>query len=293
MSFSNLIEIPQEEIYHTFLKIFNNYKLNVNITMDQFLTLQKRSSYSPEYSFGWFDQDKLVCLIMNGVRTVNSKLICYGIAGGVIPEYRKRGTLIYRVLYSTFSALEKMSVESYVCEMMRDNLPVIKLIQKLGGKISKNTITYIKKIDEIEIDDNLSDSFHFHHENDLSFISSCSTLGCKTTWQNSFEAINAILPFFFITTVRKEDNIIGYGVINRIQGDITQFIIQEEFRDRGLGNLLLLELINNTDSKSVGFFNVDEKNTSLNKFLTKKGFKIYSKDFEIIKDLHEIYKRIL
>jgi len=284
MDFYNLVEIPQEEIYNTFLETFGDYKVNVKISLEQFLTLQKRSSYSPEFSLGCFENGKLVGFQMNGVRTIHSKLTCYGIAAGYIPGYRNKYKLSYRFLNYNFSTLKKLGIQNYLCEIMRDNLPAVKIVKKLGGVINRNILTYRKKINEIRIDDNDSHDFEFHTENDLSFLSLCAPIQDEASWQNSFDAINAILEDFFITTIRKDGNIIGYGVINKLQGDIPQFVIQEEFRDRGLGNLLLSKLINNTDSEYIGAFNVDENDAYLNKFFTGAGFEIYSKSYELIKE---------
>lgn len=284
MIFCNLTQIPQNQIYNTFLKVFCDYKVSVQISYNQFLSLQKRSRYSPEFSYGCLDEDNsLVGLAINGVGNINSKPTCYGCALGFIPEYRNKNKLAFNFVDFYLSTIQRLGFKIYLGEVMRDNTPTLKMMQKFGFVINKKYLNYRKLIDEMDTKNDDFDDFCFETVNQFPVGPFYKPLEYKASWQNSLSSIHAILTDFIIITVKKDGNIIGYGAINKKQGDIPQFVLHKDFRGKGLDSKLLSKLMNHTASQYVGFLNVDENNPWLNSFLVEEEFEIYSKEFELIK----------
>ncbi len=63
------------------------------------------------------------------------------------------------------------------------------------------------------------------------------------SWQNSIDSINAVSDSFIYSIVRFDDNIVGYGVIDKKTGDIPQIAVNKNYRRKGIARSILTDLI--------------------------------------------------
>ncbi|MBE6051922.1 MAG: hypothetical protein E7214_15075 [Clostridium sp.] len=74
----------------------------------------------------------------------------------------------------------------------------------------------------------------------------------------------------------------GYGIINKLNGDIPQLAVSKKHRNEGIGTNILLELLKATNSKGVTVLNVDSKCLTIKKILNRCNFENYVNQYEMI-----------
>lgn len=74
---------------------------------------------------------------------------------------------------------------------------------------------------------------------------------------------------------KRNDEILGFaGIIDTYdQMEITNIVVRKDYRNQGIGNLLLKELINLSKDKNVIYLEVNSKNINAIKLYEKNGFK--------------------
>lgn len=74
---------------------------------------------------------------------------------------------------------------------------------------------------------------------------------------------------------KQNDEILGFaGIIDTCdQMEITNIVVRKDYRNQGIGNLLLKELINLSKDKNVIYLEVNSKNINAIKLYEKNGFK--------------------
>lgn len=77
------------------------------------------------------------------------------------------------------------------------------------------------------------------------------------------------------------DAIVGYGIIDKKTGDIPQIAVDRNFRNKGIGKSIFIDLLNNTEADNIKVLNVDSQSVAMKNFLMKLGFKINVKQYEM------------
>lgn len=79
-----------------------------------------------------------------------------------------------------------------------------------------------------------------------------------------------------------DDNIVGYGVIDKKTGDIPQIAVNKNYRRKGIARSIFADLIKNTESYNINVINVDGESRSMKDFLLKLGFECGVSQYEMI-----------
>jgi len=74
------------------------------------------------------------------------------------------------------------------------------------------------------------------------------------------------LEHFIFLGLFDNANLIGYGIIEEHSGDIPQIAVAKEFRNRGLGKVLLKKLLEKSDSTQIKIINSDAGGQPFKKF---------------------------
>jgi len=56
----------------------------------------------------------------------------------------------------------------------------------------------------------------------------------KPSWQNSIDSISAIPEAFLYSIIRFDNNIVGYGIIDKKTGDIPQIAVNKDYKGEGI-----------------------------------------------------------
>ena len=102
------------------------------------------------------------------------------------------------------------------------------------------------------------------------------------SWQNSIDSVNAVSDSFEYCIVRIEETIVGYGIIDKVTGDIPQIAVSKQYRRKGIGTSIIAELLKSTKAQNISVINVDEQCTSMRDFLLKLGFQHNVSQFEMM-----------
>jgi len=269
-----------ETLHETFIKAFSDYQVKMDLPLWKFQQMLQRRGYVPEVSIGAFNEKILVGFILNGLRNWRGISTAYDLGTGVIGEYRKLG--ITSNLFSNIKKLlQSKEVGQYLLEVIKSNTPAIQLYKKNGFEtirdlecfqLVKNNYNPMTKY-KVEYVDKF-DSVYWNK-----FIKFWDIV---PSWQNSIDSINAVPDIFEYSIVRIDDNIVGYGIIDKKTGDIPQLAVNKSYRCKGIAKSIITSLQENTDSHKVSILNIDIQSKRIKDILLKLGFKYYVGQYELI-----------
>lgn len=281
MYYKSLKDENYNTLYTAFTKAFSDYQVNINLPSEAFQRMLKRRGYSPEFSYGAYDNDELIGFILNGIRKWNNKITAYDTGTGVIATYRKRG-----VTTKLFSHIQKIllqnQVEQYLLEVIQSNNVAADLYLKQGFQITREFICYqtekteINKVKSCEAFIN-SGQFDMVNWDQLKFF-----WDFTPSWQNSVDSLISAKDSLYMMIARLENSIVGYGIIDMNTGDIPQLAVKREFRNSGIGHAIFKNLVGCTKSNHIRFINVEDSCETLNVFLRNNGFKEITKQYEMV-----------
>lgn len=279
--YKNLENIELEVIYNTFLKAFSDYQVKFDISFYNFQMMMKRRGLNLEVSMGAFKDNKMVGFILNGVREWNGKLTIYDLGTGVVLEHRKKG-----ITGDMFKRLKELckekNIEQYLLEVLQVNSGAVNLYRNSGFQITREFDCYfLNKFSSDNSNKNISfekvDNFSEEIWKELKKYWSY-----PPSWQNSIDSIKANFNNFIYLLAKSEDKIIGYGVIEKVTGDIPQIAVSPQYRGQGIGKAIISKLINSLDIEKFKILNVDSRDLEMERFLLKIGGEKYTKQYEMI-----------
>lgn len=264
-------------IHEAFLEAFSDYVVPMKISLEQFQRLLKRRGYQAQNSVGVFQDDQLVGFVLTSTRQWQGLPTIYVIGLGLSPGHRGHG--LAKALMQQATLLNELHTQQFLLEVITSNQPALKLYQSLGYQIGRELLCFsIPKVDLT-----LSSSEHIDIE-----TSQCapdddfSTLWDKhTSWQYSKDTLATEPNHFIYAIAYMHQNLVGYGVIDPVSGDIYQLAVHPEHRRQGVASAILSTLCQQTESSKIGCSNIDISNESLIAFLQKQQFKLMISQYEM------------
>lgn len=260
----NTVEnISIEELHDTFVDAFSDYQVKMDLPLIELQQMLQRMGYVAEASIGAFEENVLVGFLLNAVRQWNGKLSAYDTGTAVIPNYRNHGITSNMFLYAK-EVLKKMQVKQYLLEVIQSNTSAVNLYKKQGFEI-------LREFECFNLDKNKCTFAITHNVKHAKIITEglwkelMRFWDFKPSWQNSIDAINAIPDNFIYSIVSMDDVIVGYGIIDKNTGDIPQIAVDRNFRGKGIGKSIFIDLLNSTESNNIKVLNVDSKSVAMKK----------------------------
>jgi len=278
-----LTNVSYQKIYQAFAKAFADYPVPFDMSLEDFVFMIERRGYNPDISFGAFYNEELVGFTLNGLRKWNNVLTAYDTGTGVVKEHRKKG-IAKQIFLQSIPVLKEKNIKQYLLEVMDINTPAIDLYKKMGFTETRKLDFAIVKTKEI----------NFSKTNYLVDLEITETLAWnlfKTfwnenpSWQNSIESLNRKSNHFICCVAKHKDEIIGYGFIQKSNGDIPQFAVKKEFRKKGIGSLILKKLSDYSYVNEFRVINSINKDEETNEFLKKIGILKDGGQLEMIMEL--------
>ena len=241
------------------------------------------TAHMPAVSVGAFVDKTLVAFILNGVREWDNEKTVYDLGTGVIPDFRRTG--IMGELLNLVSAIcIKNKIRVYQLEVIQDNEKALTLYKKQGFQVDRVLNCYqltggikepgIYKAWKLEHPEKIQEA-------QWTIVKDFWTY--PPSWQNAKDAVCAIARSFSYTIVKFDGNLIGYGIVDKIKGDIVQLAVHPQYRRMGVATEILLDLSKQTKSLEMKVINVDERDQALNIFLKKMKFRVFVKQYEMRK----------
>ncbi|MCR1973903.1 GNAT family N-acetyltransferase [Clostridium sporogenes] len=279
-SYDTLENISIETLHRTFLNAFSDYQVKMDLPILKFQYMLQRRGYVAKASIGAFNDETLVGFVLNGVRNWDGKLTAYDTGTGVIETYRKQG-ITSNMLLNVRQLFKEMGVEQYLLEVIQSNTSAFQLYKKQGFKI-------LREFECFHLDKNKYNPITTYKVEHVNMINSndwrelTEFWDFVPSWQNSIDSINAVSDAFIYSIVRLDDNIVGYGVIDKKTGDIPQIAVNKNYRRKGIARSILTDLMKNTESYNINVINVDGESRSMKDFLLKLGFECGVSQYEMI-----------
>ncbi len=267
-------------IHKAFVEAFSDYQVKMDLPFSKFENMVKRRGFIPELSIGAFDNEKLIGFVLNGVRNWDGKLTAYDLGTGVIPVYRKQG-ITSEILKKVKNLCKENKIESYLLEVLQNNTGAVELYRKQGFQTTREFDCYYLKREDfspsISVEINNVEFININQWEEIHKL-----WDYNPSWQNSIYSINAFPDKFSYSIVTIENKIVGYGVVEKVTGDIPQIAVSKEYRNKGIGKSILSDLFNHTEANKLSLINVDCRDDNFKSFLVNAGFVDYVSQYEMI-----------
>lgn len=275
--YQSLENIEISNIHEAFLNAFSDYVVPMKISLEQFQRLLIRRGYQAKNSVGVFQDDQLVGFVLTSTRQWQSTPTTYVIGLGLSPEHRGHG--LAKALMQQATLYNESHTQQFLLEVITSNQPALKLYQSLGYQIGRELLCFsILKTDLIpSLANHVAIEISQHAPDyDLS-----NFWDKHTSWQYSKDTLATEPNHFIYATAYIDQNLVGYGVIDPISGDIYQLAVHPEHRRQGIACSILSTLCQQTESPKIGYSNIDANNHSMIAFLQKQQFKLMISQYEM------------
>jgi ribosomal protein S18 acetylase RimI-like enzyme len=278
----SLASISFDEIFETDLKAFKDYPFQWS--KEGLLKTIQRRGYDASLSFGAFYNNELVSFTLNGTGFYNGLKTAYDTGTGTVSEHRGKG-LASKIFEYSIPFLKSEGIEQYILEVLEENEKAFSVYAKQGFEVSR-------KFDCFRIETNKWDFIARENSNiklkeiDFSFQKEMETMiDFNLSWQNSFQAMKVNPTDFIIIGAFKENNFVGYGIIETETGDISQLAVAKTERGNGIGSLILSELKKRNKADIIKIVNIESSSIGIINFITKCGIPKLVSQFEMIKSI--------
>lgn len=283
MEIKSLNNICLDELFEAFEQAFADYEVQLNKV--DLSTMLKRRGFDPKVSFGAFDENKLVSFTCNGIGNYYGKPTAYDTGTGTLKDWQGKG-LATRVFEYSIPHLKKLGIEEYLLEVLQHNTGALSVYRKLGFEATREFYYFISRNEQVNRTvKTLEFPYTLKPIKINEYNSIPSFWDFKPSWQNSLEAINRTLNDFICLGVFSESKLIGYGVFEPVSGDVTQIAVDKQYRRKGIGSLLVQNMLKNNKHSSIKFINTDIECNSITAFLKSINIEPAGKQFEMIKKL--------
>ena len=282
MQYRFLTDNDVPEIYQTWKLAFAEYQVDMSyLTMDRMISRMKMDRVDFNLSVGAYSGNKMCGFLINGYDKIGNEFAAFDAGTGIIPEYRGHG-IAGKMFDFALRKLKERGIQKYILEVIQENLPAIKAYQKAGFEIARefncykiDTSNFISKIENFEITIapiEKEDLFNYFNFNDW-----------QISWEYNHSAILNIKEDLIINGAFLNGECVGFIVYNPVLHWIFNLAVRKEYSKNGIGSTLLSHLINKIKGSAnvVKFNNVPPEN-KMCEFLEKRGFKIYTTQYEMI-----------
>lgn len=271
-------------IHKTFIAGFADYIIKFELTERQFQNHITLNAVDLDRSAACFEGKKPIGLSLNGFGDWEGKPTIYDAGTAVLPEYRRRG--VSRSMFDWMIPLfTDEGFEQFLLEVITSNDPAIRLYEKLGFRRTRELLLLEAASlsassdhgDESDIDVR---EIH-RHEN----IPYASFWEGKPSWQNSIAAVERSIQMKRVFGAFKGPECIGYIVFSAGMGRLAQLAVHRDYRRKGIGTRLLIEMQRDAPGQNLQVINLDESMTESVVFFQNRGFKKVLGQFEMLMEL--------
>lgn len=279
----SLEKIHFDEIYATFSEAFKEYE--VQIDKDELQIMLQRRGYVPELSFGAFKDHQLVAFTFNGIGMYHGVKTAYDTGSGTIKDYRGQG-LITKIFNHSLPFLKEAGVSHYLLEVLQHNTQAVSLYKDLGFKVCREFNYFLEPKESITLLHEIKDPTHQIKPIGLTSLKEINDFwDFNPSWQNSMEAIERRPENFKMLGLFRKQKMKGYCILEPNSGDIAQIAVAKDYRRKGVGSLLLREILKYNQSKTVKLINSERGCNSITSFLDKHAMTPKGMQYEMVKTL--------
>jgi len=268
MIINPLSNISLEKIYKTFVEAFSDYHVKFTLSFDDFLFMMNRRGMNRDLSFGAFENERLLGFTLNGLGLWNGFLTAYDTGTGIIPDYRKKG-LAKRIFHESLPVLRQNNIKQYLLEVLKQNKVAYELYIKLGFEVNREFDYYVFKKNDIKnyAFAKCPNKIRIEETDEIDWAKAISFFDFEPSWQNSLEAIKRSFDSYFRIAAYKNEDLVGFGFLQKSNGDIPQIAVNKDFRRKGIGSAIFRKLIDINQIENFQIINTEKTDIGMKKFL--------------------------
>lgn len=273
-----LDHITFDEIAKAFNAAFSDYFFPITFTKEQLETKFLCEGGRLDLSVGVFDNNQLIAFILHFVNTSEGKILNYNGGTGVISDFR--GNHLTSKMYEyILPKLIENKVEKMLLEVLTENTPAIKTYQKQGFEIKQEVSCFKGKL-ILQSLENIGENYKIIEVKHLDWNVLQTFWDFTPTWQNSMMTMNHLHSQNICLGITEENRIIGYIIYNPKIKRIHHLAIDKRSRNIGLASHLLHSIFE-IEKEEISVINIDSRCITLINFLTKRGLKNFTNQYEM------------
>ncbi|SCW86631.1 Ribosomal protein S18 acetylase RimI [Paenibacillus tianmuensis] len=139
LNVKRLSECTLNQAVEVWNKGFEDYYVQIVMTVDAFLARMVAEGLSPDYSFVAFDGDEPVGIILNGIRTISSAKTAWNGGTAVAASHRRHG-VARQLLEASIQLYREEGVSRATLEAFKQNEKAIALYQQMGYEVTDQLV---------------------------------------------------------------------------------------------------------------------------------------------------------
>ena len=274
--FKTLENVEKAELAKVFNSAFADYFIKIEINEKNLSDKILTENIILEKSVGTFLNGRLVGFILIGIDEFNGRKTAYNGGTGVLPEFRGNN-LTSRMYQFILPQIIAENIYFQRLEVVTENIPAIKVYQKVGYKKTKTLVCFKGKINISKINNEVE--LKFLDEVDEKIFS--QFWNTQPSWQNSISALKRTKHLNKIAGAFHHSGLVGYIIFTE-SGRIKQFAVKPDFRHSGIGQTLFAFVKSELNNREILIVNVSKEDQITISFLEKMGLDLFLEQFEMV-----------
>ena len=267
--FLNAEYFPQ--LYETFTEAFSDYVYPFALTETQFQNHIALNAVDLDQTIGCIDDGRLVGFSLNGFGLWDGKETVYDAGTGVVPTYRRQGIsdAMFEMMIPIF---QERGIKQCLLEVIKGNDGAIDLYKKLGFDTTRELAL-------LQCDGVITSAYEPPSDVEIREIDDPDWAQLSTfwdgspSWQNSIDAVGRSSAMKKIAGAFTDGRCVGYVVYSSQFGRIAQMAVSFNYRNRGIGTMLLQKVQCDTaQGYSLQIINIDKDLSAAVSFFAERGF---------------------
>lgn len=216
MVIQTLYSTPMPAIVDCILTAFEGYFVQLPHDIDYWENRFNASRVDLNYSYGAFDNDRLVAVVIHGIDTYEGKLTAFNQCTGVVASHRGKH-IIDKIYQVAIPSLKSIGVKQCRLEVIQDNLKAINVYKRIGFSIDKSFLCFKGKLS------NNNSAYTIEKSNRDSIFDINSHYNGFYSWENGNNAVlqnTGNLDYYLIKN--EMGRIVGYSIISPKNSQILQ-----------------------------------------------------------------------
>lgn len=278
--YRNLKNTDLESIHRAFVDAFSDYEVKIDMPFEKFVEMLITRSYRGEYSYGCFDGELLVGFSLTGFRNIDGMKVCYDTGTGIKKELQGMG-VAKNILKLMIKNLESSGINLFILEVLENNTAAQKVYTDNRFHISRKLRCY--RFDASEIETEIVGYIVIDKPEEVFNLDIHAFCSFQPTWQNSMDSVKNILEKIVIIGLGQKNNINGYIICNRHNGNILQLGVAPDQRDKGLEKQLFFSLESELRLGKYSMLNIEDNSYICNK-MNELGLENHINQFEMMRE---------
>jgi ribosomal protein S18 acetylase RimI-like enzyme len=238
--YSFLNNTPVDSLHQAFLGAFADYQVDMRMSLEDFEFRLRRDGVDTAVSVGGFDADQLVGFCLNGTGTWQDEATVYDAGTGVLPQYRGQG-LASEMFRFMNPHLKERGFSRYLLEVLTSNEPAVNLYRRLGFEETRRLAVF-RRTSSFSYPTDATAQIHQAKVPNWNLYQTFWT--GYPSWQHSIAAVQRVADTTAVLECHMDHQCVGYGVISKTSGLLSQLAVDKNYRRRGVASMLLNALQN-------------------------------------------------